>query len=519
MNRRTWAWIAAGILLIAILALVRVTITYPRVHVRWQPAVSPADRAALERRYDLRSGTPTDETTTTWRYDLGDPSRDNIRALLEEPSVDDTAYIDRNALTAEDGRGIRITSRYPLRDLLGQPSELVQMSRSIWLLLGGGVLLWAARASIAARRRNLTVATLLLVGMAAVALPLDPLTVTMGGSSDHTRSRDAFEDWFGGRVRFEKHLSQVILLEWYLRSDPTAAAPEQAVIAMSRAGTAWFVLSALAIGFFERWSPLVLRYLGLALLAPATLVYFGWREFGYLSLTVAAFPLLARGLRDGGARLEAGSTFAGLGAALHGSGLVSLAGMWLVALGAPVPALTGLAARLKERMGRLLRVIAWATAAYLGWMAIYVIVLKLPIIPDAQSGTLSPWRPWLVEEVRLGRIAAPILSRTGARDLLMSAWIVGAPLLIVAVSLWRRYADEVRMALWYLPPSVLFLIFRWPFDGIGGGMDLVVAGFPALYALAWVCAHDHKRANIAAMLLASAHFAFWRVVFDERFEP
>jgi hypothetical protein len=152
-------------------------------------------------------------------------------------------------------------------------------------------------------------------------------------------------------------------------------------------------------------------------------------------------------------------------------------------------------------------------------MAIYVIVLKLPIVPDAQTATLSPWRPWLVEEVRRGRIAAPILSPTGARDLLMSAWIVGAPLLIVAASLWRRYGHEVRMALWYLPPSLLFLILRWPFDGIGGGMDLVVAGFPALYALAWVCAHDPKRANVAAMLLVSAHLAFWRVVFDERFEP
>jgi hypothetical protein len=105
------------------------------------------------------------------------------------------------------------------------------------------------------------------------------------------------------------------------------------------------------------------------------------------------------------------------------------------------------------------------------------------------------------------------------RDVVLSAWIVGAPLLLVSLSLWRRYAGEVRAALWYLPPSILFVIFRWPFEGVGGGMDLVVAGFPALYALAWVCAHDAKRTHIAAALLVSAHYAFWWVMLDDRFVP
>jgi len=63
------------------------------------------------------------------------------------------------------------------------------------------------------------------------------------------------------------------------------------------------------------------------------------------------------------------------------------------------------------------------------------------------------------------------------------------------------------------------VMFRWPFEGVGGGMDLVVAGFPAFYALAWVCAHDSRRTTIAAALLVSAHYAFWRVVLDDRFVP
>src|SRR5690606_11501388 len=144
-------------------------------------------------------------------------------------------------------------------------------------------------------------------------------------------------------------------------------------------------------------------------------------------------------------------------------------------------------AALSRRTGRLLRSIAWATAAYVGWIAIYIIELKLPISPDSGQASFSSWRPWFADEIREGRIAAAILSVTGARDLAMSAWIVGAPLLPVALSLWRRHRATVLAALWYLLPSVAFVIMRWPFEGVGGGMDLVAAGFPALYALAWVC--------------------------------
>jgi hypothetical protein len=255
-----------------------------------------------------------------------------------------------------------------------------------------------------------------------------------------------------------------------------------------------------------------MRYLALVLLAPAALLYFGWRELGYMSLTAAAFPLLASGLKDDGMRLEGGSALAGLGAALHGSGLVSLAGAGLAALGAD--------GAVRQRIGRATRVTVWATAAYLGWAAIYVIVLKLSIRPDpGPAAIVSAWRPLFASEDRLGRLAAAIFSPTGLRDIAMSAWVVGAPLIAVAVSLWRRVGHEVRAALIYGVPSMIFLIFRWPFDGIGGGMDLVVAGFPLLYALAWVCAYDRKRTVIAAALLISAHYAFWRVVLDQHFQP
>lgn len=492
------------------LVLLDVSVAGPRVHVRWREGTADAKRLQLESRYGLANGLQTD-AGGTWRYQLRETGESNVRALLRDATVADTAYIDRATGSPTEGRSISVRIRYPLGDVVSSPRQLWPLHRSLWLLLGATLLLWVARSAVPATRRNATVAVLLLIGAAALAAPHDPAVVTMGGSADHVRSRTDFEEWFVGRVRFEKHLSQVILWKTYEQAGSTDAAPVRAVVALSRAATVWFVLTALAVGRIERWSPVVVRYLALSLAAPTALLYFGWREFGYLALSAATFPLIVRGLANGSMALEAGSAAAGLGAALHGVGLVSMAGAWLTAIGA--------AGGLRARAGRALRVVAWGTAAYVGWIAIYVIVLNLSISPDPGPNAVNSWRPWGADDVRLGRVAAAIASPTGLRDILMSAWIVGVPLLPVALSLRRVWSPEVRALLWYLPPSLLFLVFRWPFEGIGGGMDLVVSGFPALYALAWVCAQDERRTRIAAVILATAHYAFWRAVLDERFEP
>ena len=155
------------------------------------------------------------------------------------------------------------------------------------------------------------------------------------------------------------------------------------------------------------------------------------------------------------------------------------------------------------------------TAAYTGWIAVYIIVLKLPIAIGHVEAV--PWRPWFVDEVFEGRVNAAIFSATGGRDLFMTAWVVGAPLLVVAGSLWRRYRDEVRTALGYALPSVIFVTLVWHTQGLREDMDVIFGIFPAIYALAWVCAHDPQRTGIAAALLISAHVAFWRIVLDERF--
>ena len=536
------------------------------IHVRWAPTVDDTTRQRLEQRHSLSER--EFEEGSTWGYTLLDLSRDNIRALVSDTAVEDTHYIHRTAFrpwrfaprrpyptahawipiglelfgaaflfagTVGIGlvfleraapravRGPVIALRGAFLAPLARPTwlwvtaggvlialcalvDLLQI-QSLWLLLAGAAVLWGAGATTERRRRNVTVATLLLVGVMTVAFPIDPSFGWMGDSSQHAESRSNFERHFGGSVRFERHLSHVILRQLYLQFDQTEEAPRRALVTLARSATAWFVISAFAIGFLERWSPVILRYIGLALLAPATLLYFGWQEFGYLALNVAAFPLLLHGLRDGGTRLEAGSALTGLGAALHGFGLVSLVGAWIAALGSPE--------RLRDRVGRALRIAAWGTAAYLGWVAVYVIVLNVPIDPGPAAAI--PWRPWLVGEVRDHRLSAALLSATTGRDLFMTGWVVGAPLLIVAASLWRRYTNEVRIVLCYSLPSIFFEVFRWPVQGLGRGMDLVVATFPALYALAWVCAQDPKRTRIAAALLISAHPVFWRIVLDPQF--
>ena len=506
-------WIGLMGVLFALAALVQVTVTGPRVTIRWQADISDARRTALEGQYGLVKGERFDDIANGWRYELRDWSRNNIGAIVHDPAVDDTGYIDRETLTAESPRH-RVSVRhvplpfpFSVSEDFRDPWQLFQI-QSLCLLLGGGIMLWAARDPSTRRRRNLAAATLLAVAVAAWTLPISPRQVPMGDANEEVQSRWHFEKYAGvDNVRFEAHLSTVIMARLDRLFGATEASPERAQITLARGATAWFVLCALATGFLGSWSAPVLRYLGLALLAPSALLYFGWREVGYLSLNLATFPFLSRGLRDGSWHLEGASALAGLGAALHGWGLVSLLGAWAAALVTPAP--------LMERVRRVLRIGAWGTAAYTGWVAVYIIVLKLPI--STGHAQAIPWRPWFLDTMFDGRINSAIFSVIGARDLFMTAWVVGAPLLVVAASGWRQHRDEVRTALGYALPSVMFAILVFHAQGLHEDMDVVFAIFPGVYALAWVCARDLTRTKIAAALLVSGHLGFWRLVLDGSF--
>jgi len=493
-----WVWISLVVLCGVTALLVDVTVLDPRVHVRWRDEVTAGERTALERRYSLESEQFVEETT--WSYDLLDRSRDNVRALVADPAVDDTAGIDRSTLEVPR-RTVHLDAGRALFLIGAAPRQLFQI-QSLMLCVAGVFLLWVSCSADDRRRRAATIAALITVGVLAYAVPLRQ-PIRMGDSVTYTQSRESFELFSGVRqIRFEAHLSHAILGRLDGLFGRTPESPLRAMDVLMRGATAWFVLCALGIAIVEGWSSVVVRYLGLALLAPSALLYFGYRELGQLSLNVAAFPLLMRGLRCRSRHLEMGGVLAGFGAALHGFGLLSLAGGWLAAAGT-------VASEFRDRMRLVLRVAAWGVVAYLGWIAVYLLILKLPVVPGHAEAI--PLRPWLVDEVG-ERLNVAILTAAGGRDLFFAAWVVGTPLLAVAASLRRQYRDEVRAALLYTVPSALFLVMFWPIQGLGVEIDLVFAAFPAIYALAWVCAHDARRTIIAAAILVSAHLAFWRIV-------
>jgi hypothetical protein len=70
------------------------------VHVRWETSVDGSARQRLEARFRLADGEQLDGST--WRYDLLDPSPDNIRDLVRNPAVADTQHIDRSHFTPVD---------------------------------------------------------------------------------------------------------------------------------------------------------------------------------------------------------------------------------------------------------------------------------------------------------------------------------------------------------------------------------------------------------------------------------
>jgi len=514
-RRRLWA-VAVAVLVIT-LSLVTVTIRGPRVSVRWQTTISTADRLALEQRYGLRNGRQDDaQNDTVWRYELGDWSRDAVAALVNDPAVADTHYIDRSTYKVDDPK-VTVATRVPaILRLLPFPFSTDQRFESLWffvhiqslcLIIAGCVLLRGARIRNERRRQTLAIAALLAVGIAAYALPVNPSLLRMADSGIYTKNRTNFETSIGrGEVPFENHLTIALLAKTYPAFGPGEDAPERTFRALSRVAAAWFVVCALAIGVVERWSPHVVRYLALAILAPSTLMYFGHRDFAYLSLNVAAFPLLAHGISEGSKRLEAGSALSGLGAALHAFGLLSLAGAWIGAL--------VVRASIIQRFERVLRIAAWGTAAWVGWLAIYMIVLGLGITTShADSGS---WRPLFIDDVGK-RLNVAIFSLGGTRDIVVSGWVVGAPIFVVAASLWKQYRDQVSVMLCYAIPSVLFLIFYWPPQGLGVDTGHVVGTFPAVYAGAWLCARKPQHTAVAAALLISGHLGFWRMVLDTRF--
>jgi hypothetical protein len=154
MTRYAW-WQAAAMglaLLVICLPLATRLVVGQRgaiVHVRWQPSVDEATRAVLEARFRLVDGQQLDDST--WRYDLLDPSADNIRALVDEPDAADTHHIGRSDGSVD--RSATRTSRR-LRFASGGDTAVTIVDRVAIVLALAAVLLFALGMSAQTSRRS-----------------------------------------------------------------------------------------------------------------------------------------------------------------------------------------------------------------------------------------------------------------------------------------------------------------------------------------------------------------------------
>jgi hypothetical protein len=116
------------------------------VSVRWAPAVDAARRTALERTHSLTRGELREGTT--WGYYVTDMSTANLRALVENPAVEDTHNIHRTAF--------RIWRTAPRGDYPGTRPAWVASALELLIFgcLGLGAILLGAGAFKAWRGRS-----------------------------------------------------------------------------------------------------------------------------------------------------------------------------------------------------------------------------------------------------------------------------------------------------------------------------------------------------------------------------
>lgn len=378
----------------------------------------------------------------------------------------------------------------------------------------GALLLFAA--GLKSTTRRVVAVTMVLAGFLVLTLiePIPSDRFIMGDGSSIVQDRGNFDDIVarGGRVvRFSAHLSYRLLGRFDAALGSTADSPVEAYRMLSWLAGVVFAVTLWWLAATDRWSSRSVRYIALALMAPATLMYFGYLEVGYLSLSAAAFPFISRDLVKGAdltPGLLAGALLYGLGAAMHGIGYLSIAALFVAVIAADIP--------IRRRVVAATALSGIALAAALIWVWYYLAVLGLDVIPGHASGGFILRPLWEAREAE-NRILYPLLSITTARDVFFSGLIAGLPLVLVTLFLRRQSPREARLALAFsIPCAIAFLLF-WPPQGIAIEMDMIVALFPAVFALLWVSSTSIGASIASAALLVVGHAAFWWVVLNDRF--
>ena len=372
-----------------------------------------------------------------------------------------------------------------------------------------GALTVRAAATQRRRTRRLLVAAVLASAFAAfVAVPLPPLRFENSGymsdAADNIENRAKFERRFpiavGPTSSFHSYLGDLVMARLDRAYRASGNSTARAYATLSRLAGALFVIELFVVAAVHRYSRRACRFVALAIASPLALLYFGYYELGYLSLSAAVVPLLAmtRGdeTRVTASTLTAG-LFQGLHTALHGFGLLGLAGGALsLAVG------YGAAAR------RAVRTLAFASAGvamYLGWVFIYVVGMGISIVVENTVQGFGFRR--LFDEVIIDkRIAYPVFSVSGLAEIGLISLVAGVPLLVLAWITSPRSKLAVSAA--YALPGLMFLVFWWP-PGAPVNLDLLMAAFPGLFAACWLLASSHERAVRALTLMALLHVLFW----------
>ena len=385
--------------------------------------------------------------------------------------------------------------------------------QSILCLLLGGFLLISAGWRLTTWRAVSATLGLAAFLVLAYVLPLPTDRFTMGDGTNLAQERSAFMEIVHAEreIRFSAHLAYLLLDRIDAAFGSTPTSPTQSYRALSWLAGAAFALLLAYLAATEHWSPRTVRYMALAVLAPATLMYFGYLEVGYLALSSAAFPLVARDLFKGNdltASRLVGSLLYGMGAALHGVGYLGIVGLCAAVLASDI--------RIGRRLVLAAALSAIAVGAALIWLWYYLAMLGLSVIPHHAVGGFILRPLWEAREAE-SRILYPLLSTIAARDLFLSGLVAGVPLVVVVLLIRKQWSRESKLALAFTVPCLIFFVLFWPVQGIAVEMDMIVAAFPAIYPLLWVCAQSLRASLASAGLLALGHWTFWRVVLDDRF--
>jgi hypothetical protein len=371
--------------------------------------------------------------------------------------------------------------------------------------IASALVLWCLAGLSASRTR--AIGLVVVLGMTAAAMMAQPFKpARMGDYHDFVQSRGAFESYVGTTVHFQYQLAGTIVYGLDAVFGRTTHSPVKAFDMLARLASFVFVAGLALLALQRRFSARVVRYVAIVLAAPATLLLFGYHEFGYLpdALGVSALPLALIGLEEErNAFVIAGATLLGVGAALHGFGLVAVAFLLLVTLawefGEP------------RRLGtRLAQVIGGAAFGWLVWLALYLVVLGWQVIPD--HADFLPIRPLLHTRAvpTVHRYDYAIFSHLGLRDIFFEFVILGV--FASAVILFLPGGRLWRAVVAATVPMILFVVFFWPVQGLGNDTDFLGSAFPALYAVGWLTSQSRRGSLVLIAALALGQLALLHVV-------